>query len=104
MEQLEAAGILGPDRGRSQGREVYLQTAEDSEPENGAGESRPSITSMSPPLAPDDATVDNEQAELPPPEDDDVPAPHLDVTIPSIHFRRTSNEPAFAPDATRMGI
>ena len=74
VEQLEAAGILGPDRGRSQGREVYLQTAEEGEPENGAGESRPSITTMSPPLAPDDATVDNEQAELPPPpEDDDVP-------------------------------
>ena len=29
--QLEAAGILGPDRGRSQGREVYLQGAEESE-------------------------------------------------------------------------
>ena len=32
--QLEAAGVLGPDRGRSQGREVYLQDAAESDGEN----------------------------------------------------------------------
>ena len=32
--QLEAAGVLGPDRGRSQGREVYLQDAADSDGES----------------------------------------------------------------------
>ncbi|MDE0197871.1 MAG: hypothetical protein OXK78_06740, partial [Caldilineaceae bacterium] len=33
VEQLEAAGILGPDRGRSLGREVYLKTAGEGDPE-----------------------------------------------------------------------
>ncbi len=32
--QLEAAGILGPDRGRSQGREVYLQDAAEGDGES----------------------------------------------------------------------
>lgn len=32
--QLESAGVLGPDRGRSQGREVYLQDAADSDGES----------------------------------------------------------------------
>ena len=73
VEQLEAAGILGPDRGRSQGREVYLQTAGESEPENAEAESLPIVASPSSTVDPDDATVDGEQTELPPPEEDDVP-------------------------------
>lgn len=73
VEQLEAAGILGPDRGRSQGREVYLQTAGESEPENSEAESLPIVASPSSTVDSDDATVDGEQTELPPPEEDDVP-------------------------------
>ena len=38
VEQLEAAGILGPDQGRSQGREVYLQGAEERKSEASAAE------------------------------------------------------------------
>ena len=74
VEQLEAADILGPDRGRSQGREVYLQTAGENDPERGEGETPPLLTSPSSTLEHNDGTVDNEQAELPPPpEDDDAP-------------------------------
>ena len=73
VEQLEAAAILGPDRGRSQGREVYLQTAGESDPEREEGETPPLLTSPSSTLEHDDGTVDNEQAELPPPPEDDAP-------------------------------
>ena len=81
--QLEAAGILGPDRGRSQGREVYLQGAEEGEkeesvpeeaPQSGEGESVSLLTSHASLLEHGDAPVDNGQAELtPPPDDDDAP-------------------------------
>ncbi len=82
--QLEAAGILGPDRGRSQGREVYLQGAEESEkgeesspedaPESGEGEALAVLNSRSLVLEHSDGPVDNDQAELPsPPHDDDAP-------------------------------
>lgn len=97
VEQLEAAGILGPDRGRSQGREVYLKTAGESVKER--GEEVPSPHTASPHLdhdsgvvnggtsgngSVDDGSVDKEsvasesiaggQAELPPPpENDDAP-------------------------------
>ena len=97
VEQLEAAGILGPDRGRSQGREVYLKTAGESVKER--GEEVPSPHTASPQLdhdsgvvnggtsgngSVDDGSVDKNsvasesiaggQAELPPPpEKDDAP-------------------------------
>ena len=102
VEQLEAAGILGPDRGRSQGREVYLKTAGESVKER--GEEVPSPHTASPHLdhdsgvvnggtsrngSVDNGSIDNEsvdkesvasesvnrgQAELPPPpEKDDAP-------------------------------
>ena len=82
--QLEAAGILGPDRGRSQGREVYLQGAEESErgeesspedaPQSGEGEALELLNSSSLVLEHSDGPVDNDQAELPsPPHDDDAP-------------------------------
>ncbi len=48
VEQLEAAGILGPDRGRSQGREVYLKTAGEIAPER--AEEVPSSLAASPTL------------------------------------------------------
>ncbi len=102
VEQLEAAGILGPDRGRPQGREVYLKTAGESVKER--GEEVPSPHTASPHLdhdrgvvnggtsgngSVDNGSIDNEsvdkesvasesiaggQAELPPPpEKDDAP-------------------------------
>lgn len=102
VEQLEAAGILGPDRGRSQGREVYLKTAGESVKER--EEEVPSPHTASPHLdhdsgvvnggtsrngSVDNGSIDNEsvdkesvasesvnrgQAELPPPpENDDAP-------------------------------
>ena len=55
VEQLEAAGILGPDRGRSQGREVYLKTAGESDPER--GEEEPAPLAASPPLDHDNGVV-----------------------------------------------
>ena len=86
VEQLEAAGILGPDRGRSQGREVYLKTAEESEKERREerGEEIPSPLTASPPSDHDNGivngraggsgSVDNGEAGLPPPpEKDDAP-------------------------------
>ena len=83
VEQLEAAGILGPDRGRSQGREVYLQDAEKSEreevsvveeaPQSPEGESVPLLMPHAARNEHGDAPADNGQAELPPPPDDDAP-------------------------------
>ena len=85
--QLEAAGILGPDRGRSQGREVYLQGAEESEkgeesspedaPESGEGEALAVLNSRSLVLEHSDGPVDNDQAELPPPPHDDDAPPRI---------------------------
>ncbi len=87
VEQLEAAGILGPDRGQSQGREVYLKTAGENDPDR--GEEVPSPLAASSPLDHDNGSVDSGsadngtigngsvdsgQAELPPPpEKDDAP-------------------------------
>ncbi len=96
VEQLEAAGILGPDRGQSQGREVYLKSAGENDPER--KEEVPSPLAASPPLehdngiidsgptdngtvdsnTADSSTIDNGsvdrgQAESPPPEKDDAP-------------------------------
>ena len=87
VAQLEAAGVLGPDRGRSQGREVYLRDAAESDgesdresdgeseiaaepvPEEAApsAEAEP-VPLPAPPAAPaehDRAPVGNGQAELP---------------------------------------
>ena len=55
VEQLEAAGILGPDRGRSQGREVYLKTAGESVKER--EEEVPSPHTASPHLDHDSGVV-----------------------------------------------
>jgi len=87
VEQLEAAGILGPDRGRSQGREVYLKTAEESEKEPGAEIPSPLTASPPPDLdnevvngrasgsgSVESGHVESGQAGLPPPpEKDDAP-------------------------------
>ena len=43
VEQLEAAGILGPDRGRSQGREVYLKSPGESDLEHAPLAASPSL-------------------------------------------------------------
>ena len=85
VEQLEAAGILGPDRGRSLGREVYLQDAEESEraevsvveevPHSAEGDAVPLLTPHSSRNEHIGAPVDNGQAELPPPPPDDDDAP-----------------------------
>ena len=87
VAQLEAAGVLGPDRGRSQGREVYLRDAAESDgesyresdgeseiaaepvPEEAApsAEAEP-VPLPAPPAAPaehDRAPAGNGQAELP---------------------------------------
>ena len=88
VDQLEAAGILGPDRGRSQGREVYLKSTGEGDPERGE-EKVPAPLATSPPLdhgngaagsgsvdgnTIDNGSVDSGQAELPPPtEKDDAP-------------------------------
>ena len=83
VEQLEAAGILGPDQGRSQGREVYLQGAEERKSEaSAAEEARQSVerepvplsASHAPPTEHSAPPGDNGQAEAPPsPDDDDAP-------------------------------
>ncbi len=93
--QLEAAGVLGPDRGRSQGREVYLQDAAESDresegesdgesevaaepvPEEAApsAEAEP-VPLPAPPAAPaehDGAPAGNGQAASPDPDDEDAP-------------------------------
>ena len=57
LEQLEAAGILGPDRGRSLGREVYLKTAGKSDPER--EEEVPAPLPASPSLDHDNRSVDS---------------------------------------------
>lgn len=99
VEQLEAAGILGPDRGQSQGREVYLRSAGERVPRREAEEPAMLPAAPSSPRKPDNGSagsvtetngtagggnggsgaagsgsVDGEQAELPPPsEENDAP-------------------------------
>ena len=100
VDQLEAAGILGPDRGRSQGREVYLKSAGESDPER--GEKVPAPLAASPPLdhdsgaagsgaadsgptgngsvdsnTIDNGSLDSGQAELPPPTGKDDAPPRI---------------------------
>ena len=96
VDQLEAAGILGPDRGRSQGREVYLKAAGESDPERGE-EKVPAPLAASPPLdhdngatdsgpngngsvdsnTIDNGSLDSGQAELPPPTGKDDAPPRI---------------------------
>ena len=91
LEQLEAAGILGPDRGRSQGREVYLKSPGESDPEGAPFAASPPLDHGS--GSADRGSVDNGstgngsvdgesvgsgsansgQSELPSPEKDDAP-------------------------------
>ncbi len=85
VEQLEAAAILGPDRGRNQGREVYPPSPSGVEDRAsaktvlratvGRDDSRSADTSRQTATDQRDKPVDNDQTKLPPPspDDDDTP-------------------------------
>lgn len=107
VEQLEAAGILGPDRGQSQGREVYLRSAEERVSKQKAEEPAMLPAGPSPPHKPENGTAgsvtesnvsagngaavsensgsrsaprdaeDRGQAAIPPPSEKDDPPPRI---------------------------